>query len=79
MLYLASRGGYRYPKEGEVGFKSGEPGKGPDFGNFDHVADASRYAKINFLRLMRVEMDKLVKPVGKMAYDISPNPRRRWR
>jgi hypothetical protein len=79
MLYCASKGGYRYPEEHEVGFKSGEPGKGPDFGNFDHIADAARYAKVNFLRLMKVEMEKMQRPVGKLAKQHSPNPVRRWR
>src|SRR5262249_41998377 len=78
-LYLASAGGYRYPKEGEVGFKSGEPGKGPDFGNFDHLADASRYAKINFLRLMKVAMEETQKSVGKLAAKTAINPARSWR
>jgi hypothetical protein len=78
MLYSASRGGYRYPREGEAGFKSGEPLKGPDGGNFDHVADASRYAKVNFLRLIRVEMEKLQRPVGNLVKNIAPNPKRRW-
>lgn len=79
MLYLASLGGYRYPNDGETGYMSGEPGKGPDFGNYDHIADAARYAKVNFLRLMKVEMAKMQKPVGLMAKQHSPNPRRRWR
>jgi hypothetical protein len=79
MLYSASCGGYRYPQVSEHGYGSGEPGKGPDFGDFDHVADASRYAKVNFLRLMRVEMDKLVKPVGKLAAKTAVNPPRTWR
>ena len=48
-------------------------------GHFDHVADASRYAKINFLRLMRIEMEKLQKPIGHFGKNVSPNPPRRWR
>lgn len=79
MLYSGSCGGYRYPQETEHGFGSGEPGKGPDFGDFDHVCDASRYAKINFLRLMRVEMEKSAAAVGKLALKTSVNPARRWR
>lgn len=79
MLYLGSLGGYRYPNLGETGFGKDEPGKGPDFGNFDHVCDASRYAKINCLRLAKSELDKVQKPVGILAKEHSPNPARRWR
>lgn len=79
VLYLASLGGYRYPNPGEVGHGKDEPGKGPDFGNFDHVADASRYAKINCLRLARMELEKMNKPVGLLAKEHSPNPVRKWR
>jgi hypothetical protein len=78
-LYLASLGGYRYPDVGETGYGSGEPGKGPDFGNYDHIADASRYGKINFLRLMKVEMEAMQKPVGKMATKTDVNPKRQYR
>lgn len=79
MLYLASLGGYRYPTERETGYGSGEPGKGPDFGNFDHIADASRYAKINFWKLMRVEIENLKRPVGKLSAIRNPNPPKQWR
>lgn len=79
MLYYASLGGYRYPEETETGFGSSEPGKGPDFGNYDHVADASRYAKINFMRLMKVEMEQMQKPVGLLGRSQDINPKRRWR
>lgn len=79
MLYLASLGGYRYPNSDETGFLSNEPGKGPDFDNYDHIADASRYAKINFLRLLKVEMEKLQKPIGAFGRNSKPNRPRRWR
>ena len=79
LLYAASCGGYRYPQAGEHGYGSGEPGKGPDFGNFDHVADASRYAKVNFMRLLKVELDALASPVGKLAAKSAVNPPRSWR
>lgn len=79
MLYLASLGGYRYPREEEVGFGKDEPGKGPPFDNYDHIADASRYAKINCLRLAKAELEKLQRPVGRLAKELSPNPTRRWR
>lgn len=78
MLYLASLGGYRYPERGEVGFGKDEPGKGPAFGNFDHVADASRYAKVNLLRLARSELERMQRPVGKLARAATPNRLRRW-
>lgn len=54
-LYEASRGGYRYPKEGEPGYGTGEPLKGPAGGNYDHIVDAARYAKINCLSLAKRE------------------------
>lgn len=80
MLYYASLGGYRYPEETESGFGSGEPGKGPDFGNYDHIADASRYAKINFLRLMKVEMEQMQKPTGLLGgQNFNINPKRLYR
>lgn len=79
MLYLASLGGYRYPNVGEVGFGKDEPGKGPDFDNFDHVADASRYAKINCLRLAKSELGKAKPRVGQLSRAVTPNPVRRWR
>jgi len=78
MLYLASLGGYRYPQSGETGFGKDEPGKGPDFDNYDHVCDASRYAKVNCLRLMKTELEKMERPVGKLARLVTPNPARRW-
>lgn len=78
-LYLASLGGYRYPDVGETGYGSGEPGKGPGFGNYDHIADASRYGKINFLRLVKTEMESMQKPVGKMSVKTDVNPKRSWR
>lgn len=79
VLYSASAGGYRYPQVGEPGYNTGEPGKGPDFGDFDHVADASRYAKINFLKLMVVEMEALKSPTGRMIQNTNINPARSWR
>ncbi len=36
-LYEGMVGGYRYPSENEPGYGSDEPGKGPAFGNFDHI------------------------------------------
>lgn len=78
-LYLASLGGYRYPNKDETGFGKDEPGKGPDFGNYDHLADASRYAKVNCLRMVKAELEKLERPVGRLARPTSPNPLKRWR
>lgn len=65
-LYLALSGGYRYPAVGEPGYSAdgqNEPLKGPKFGNFDHVSDAARYAKINMLHLDRY-IDETTKPLG---------------
>lgn len=78
MLYRASLGGYRYPEIGETGYGRDEPGKGPEFGDYDHIVDAARYAKVNFLRLMRGEMEKMAKPVGALAAQAKINPRRVW-
>jgi hypothetical protein len=79
VLYSASVGGYRYPQVNEPGYGLGEPGKGPKFGEFDHVADASRYAKINFMRLMATEMEALQRPVGKLLTNTNVNPKRSWK
>lgn len=77
-LYTASIGGYRYPQEGEPGFGSNEPLKGPDGGDFDHLADASRYAKNNCLRLIKSEVEKAESTVGKLAIRVTPNRKRRY-
>lgn len=79
VLYSASLGGYRYPNVGEPGYGNGEPGKGPTFGSFDHVSDASRYGKINCLRLMTIAMEDVQKPVGALARTYAPNPAKRYR
>jgi hypothetical protein len=78
MLYTASIGGYRYPVEGEPGFGGDEPLKGPVGGDFDHVADASRYAKYNNLRLLRAEVEQAKKPVGAFNVKEIPNRPKRW-
>lgn len=78
MLYTASIGGYRYPVEGEPGFGGDEPLKGPQGGNFDHVADASRYPKFNCLRLLRAEVEALKRPVGAFAKKANENRLKRW-
>lgn len=78
MLFAASSGGYRYPAEGEPGHGGDLPGKGPFFGNFDHVADASRYAKAGVLRIMKVDVDK--KPnAGRLFVKRKLNKLRKWR
>lgn len=66
-LYTASIGGYRYPIMGEVGFGSDEPLKGEAGGNFDHLADASRYGKVNCMRLLVAEHEKSKKNEGPLA------------
>lgn len=73
MLYTASIGGYRYPVAGEPGFGGDEPLKGVTGGNFDHVADASRYGKFNCLHLIRAEVEKLKRPVGVLNSKVTPN------
>jgi hypothetical protein len=64
-LYVGSMGGYRYPTEGEPGYGSDEPLKGPRGGNFDHLVDAARYAKINALRIIKAEFEGRRGVVGK--------------
>lgn len=78
MLYAASMGGYRYPGQGEPGFGGDEPLKGPKGGNYDHIADASRYSKLNVLRLLKVN-DEDKAPTGLLNMVTKPNRPRRWR
>lgn len=78
MLYIASSGGYRYPVEGEPGFGGNEPLKGPDGGDYDHIADASRYAKFNCLRILRAEMEAANKAVGPLGHTPQENRRKRY-
>lgn len=77
MLYVASSGGYRYPVEGEPGFGGDEPLKGPAGGNYDHIADASRYAKFNCLRMIREEL-RLNPAIGALARKVTDNRRKRY-
>lgn len=79
MLYAASSGGYRWPAVGEPGYDSGEPLKGPEGGNYDHPADASRYAKWNTLRLLRASMETPKPPGGPLARPTNVNRPRRYR
>jgi hypothetical protein len=77
-LYVASLGGYRYPVEGEPGFGSGTPLKGAAGGDYDHIADASRYAKVNCLKAIKVEALTQMNPtVGKLATRRKYNRKRR--
>lgn len=78
MLYVASRGGYRYPEEGEPGFGGNEPLKGPAGGDYDHVSDASRYAKYNCLRLIRMELETAKASIGALARKVTPNIPKRY-
>lgn len=78
MLYAASMGGYRYPVEGEPGFGGNEPLKGIAGGDYDHIADASRYPKFNCLKLIKAEVEALNKPVGIWSAKVAPNPKKRW-
>lgn len=79
LLYVASIGGYRYPKVGEAGYGNDEPGKGPSFGNFDHVADAARYPKINCMNLAKMDNEKPIALGGPLGRKLSLNPLKRWR
>lgn len=78
MLHVASMGGYRYPVEGEPGFGSGTPLKGAAGGNYDHIADASRYAKVNCLKAIKnAALTKSNPLVGKLAVKPKYNRKRR--
>jgi hypothetical protein len=77
-LYTASLGGYRYPVEGEPGFGGDEPLKGPSGGDYDHLADASRYAKFNCLRLIRKEIEQAKKAIGTWGAKPVPNIKKRY-
>lgn len=78
MLHTASLGGYRYPVAGEPGFGGDEPLKGPAGGDFDHVADASRYGKYNLLKAIRMEVEQSKKLVGAFSTKEVPNRKFRW-
>lgn len=78
MLYVASMGGYRYPVAGEPGFGGNEPLKGSPGGNYDHVADASRYGKFNALHLIRAEVERLKASVGGLERKEHPNRVKRY-
>lgn len=81
LLYVASCGGYRYPNVGEVGFGSDAPFKGVDVDGkaYDHVADASRYAKIGCLRLLKTAHEETNPLTGRMVQPVKVNrPRVNW-
>jgi hypothetical protein len=78
-LYTASCGGYRYPNQGEAGYGSNEPLKGESAQNFDHPADASRYAKVGCLRLLKEPEAEIAHgPVGRLVHRLKVNPIRRF-
>lgn len=79
-LFSASLGEYRYPFKGEAGYNTGEPIKGPKANGADHIADASRYGKLNCLRLMQRMMDESLKPKTGILADNRRkiNPKKRW-
>jgi|GEM_PF-5354280 hypothetical protein len=79
-LYTAHLGEYRYPKPGEAGYTTGEPIKGPVANGADHLEDASRYPKINCLRLAKRLMEEMKPKTGVLAQrvvKINP-PRKDW-
>lgn len=77
-LYTASCGGYRYPNVGEAGYGSDEPLKGLAAQNFDHLADASRYAKVGCLRILKEQVEEPQGPVGRLVHRLKVNPIRRF-
>jgi len=78
MLYVASSGGYRYPVEGEPGFGGDEPLKGPAGGDYEHICDASRYAKFGCLRLIKAEAEAAKRAVGALDRRETANRRTRY-
>lgn len=77
-LFVAHLGEYRYPKVGEAGYASGDPIKGPQANGADHLEDASRYPKINCLRLAKRVMEELKPKVGPFAQRVVKiNPKRK--
>lgn len=56
-LIRGLRGGYRYPKRGEVGGDGDEPLKGRYCDGLDHNADSWRYSVINVLDIARETYD----------------------
>jgi phage terminase large subunit len=78
MLFNASIGGYRYPVQGEPGFGGDEPLKGPRGGDYDHIADASRYGKYNCLRLLRKEVEAMNKARGVFGHRPVQNRKKRY-
>lgn len=61
-LVRGLHGGYRWPPADERGGNENVPLKGEKCENLDHVQDAGRYAKINALKLLKVEVEKLKRP-----------------
>lgn len=77
-LYVAHLGEYRYPKPGEAGYLGGLPIKGPQANGADHVEDASRYPKINCLRLAKRLMEELKPKTGVLAQRaVKINPKKK--
>ena len=77
-LYTALCGGYRYPNKGEPGYGSDEPLKGEAGNNYDHIADASRYPKINCMRLLRSPHEDPEAAVGRLSRPVKVNRKRIW-
>lgn len=78
-LTSALAGEYRYPFQGEGGYLTGEPIKGPAANGADHIADAARYPKINLMRLATKMMDEVAKAnSGPLGSTRKLNPAKRW-
>jgi hypothetical protein len=75
ILYRGLCGAYRYPNVGEAGYGNNEPMKGAVAENIDHIQDAARYSKINVLRLMKSDAEKIKESTLKQ-YQRNPNPKR---
>jgi len=73
-LYVAILGGYRYPNEGEAGYKPDKqlPLKGPQAGGHDHPPDAWRYAVLNCMKLAKEEFEKLKPSARQRTTKVNP-------
>lgn len=77
MLHDGFIGGYRYPKEGEAGYKYGKDSDPVKDGKYDHLCDAFRYGIINTMRLAKMDVESNNPTVGPLARKINLNPPRR--
>lgn len=74
MCFDGLNGAYRWPKPGEAGYGGLYPVKGDACGDVDHPLDSARYAISNCMKLLKLEVEELAKPVGVLASKRVENP-----